>query len=642
MLPQFRREVFIMYELHHPHIIKLYNHFEDERYFYLIMELADRGNLFHKLRKERQFSEQVAAQYFREIVLAVEYLHSHVPSIIHRDIKPENILFGQGGRLKLTDFGWSNYHAQDSTVLRFTMCGTLEYLPPEMVEHTGHDTSADIWCLGVLLFEMLVGHTPFKPSNNNRKVMMQSIREGKIKFPLAFPLLAKDLVAKMLHKSPAKRATVKEVKEDKWLLEHPPLMETITQELSPKQIPEPLKELKVQTGYLVINIQEPDNQGTEEVGSPIYIEPKAKGYRLSVAKLNDQVVRKTWETIDLKLNILTQSELLAKSQERMRELEHSTQAKKQEYYALVSTGKELLANISDISILVNKYELIGNLSQLITDSETLRKQFTEKEQEFRVAKVHREHLASGTRRYCDDVEGREKELDYLKYKLQTLKEERAAAESQGKAAINELESSVFILKSRLSNSDTGPNDFRKEDNEYIKDFTNHVADKSNTLFNQITGSIEGTIERCEESQLEKMKLLGQITLNYGHSKGEILAETRKRKNEIIGKIKTKSEEHFSNNREREDKMINQLKKELESSRRQEHMHFVEPEGLLKTKEKLKQLMQTYEQKMGQVRELKYARLETEPQLNRLLQEINDAELEMGTLKVHFLGSELLI
>jgi Serine/threonine protein kinase len=143
MLAQFRREVYIMYEINHPHIIKLYNHFEDEKFFYLIMELAE-GNLFHRIYREKHFIERVAAQYFREVLLAVEYLHSHIPAIIHRDIKPENILLDKEGRLKLTDFGWSNYYSSDSPSPRFTTCGTFEYLPPEMVEEKGHNTSADI------------------------------------------------------------------------------------------------------------------------------------------------------------------------------------------------------------------------------------------------------------------------------------------------------------------------------------------------------------------------------------------------------------------------------------------------------------------------------------------------------------------
>ena len=94
-----------MYSIDHPHIVKLFSHFEDEKYCYLLMELVEGGNLFHKLTRENILLERVAAQYFREIVLAIEYLHTRSPSIIHRDIKPENILIDKSGRLKLTDFG---------------------------------------------------------------------------------------------------------------------------------------------------------------------------------------------------------------------------------------------------------------------------------------------------------------------------------------------------------------------------------------------------------------------------------------------------------------------------------------------------------------------------------------------------------
>ena len=144
MLDQFRREVMIMYELSHPNIIRLFHHFEDQKYFYLIMELAEGGNLFQKLSIEKNFSEKVAFCYFSQILNAVEYLHSHTPAIIHRDIKPENILVDKNETLKLSDFGWSNYYSQEQGIPRFTMCGTYEYLSPEMVKESGHTPSVDI------------------------------------------------------------------------------------------------------------------------------------------------------------------------------------------------------------------------------------------------------------------------------------------------------------------------------------------------------------------------------------------------------------------------------------------------------------------------------------------------------------------
>ena len=148
MTEQINREIEIMYKINHPHIIKLINHFEDDENLYLIMELGAKGQLFSLLNKFRHGFDQIrAAQYMREIISAVKYLHSFDPPIIHRDIKPENILLDKNGRCKLADFGWSNYVNPDKA--RVTFCGTPEYLAPEMLNKKGHDTSVDIWALGV-------------------------------------------------------------------------------------------------------------------------------------------------------------------------------------------------------------------------------------------------------------------------------------------------------------------------------------------------------------------------------------------------------------------------------------------------------------------------------------------------------------
>ena len=121
-----------MYELNHEHIVKLYNHFEDEDNFYLILQYCSRGQLYTMLKKEGRIAEKNAAQYMREVISAVEYLHSLEPPIIHRDIKPENILLDSGDSVKLADFGWSNFFNEDRR--RLTYCGTPEYLAPEMIK----------------------------------------------------------------------------------------------------------------------------------------------------------------------------------------------------------------------------------------------------------------------------------------------------------------------------------------------------------------------------------------------------------------------------------------------------------------------------------------------------------------------------
>ena len=140
MLEQFQREICIMYMISHPHIIKLFSHFEDHSSFYLVMELAENGNLRDKILQIPSLQENEIKQYFLETLLAIEYLHSYIPPIIHRDIKPENIMFDKDQKVKLCDFGFSNYYDEE----RKTSCGTLEYLPPEIVKKQSHDTSVDI------------------------------------------------------------------------------------------------------------------------------------------------------------------------------------------------------------------------------------------------------------------------------------------------------------------------------------------------------------------------------------------------------------------------------------------------------------------------------------------------------------------
>jgi len=159
---QLRREIEIQNQLRHPNILRLYDWFHDSTHIYLILEYAGQGELFGILRKCGRFSEKQAAQYILELAGALQYLHRK--HIIHRDIKPENLLVDSEGRLKIADFGWS---VHTGTHKRQTMCGTLDYLPPEMVEGHSHDRAVDLWCLGVLLFEFLVGKPPFESEDTN-------------------------------------------------------------------------------------------------------------------------------------------------------------------------------------------------------------------------------------------------------------------------------------------------------------------------------------------------------------------------------------------------------------------------------------------------------------------------------------------
>ena len=220
MIEQLNKEIEIMYKLNHPNIIKLYSHFEDEKDFCLIMEYACKGQLFSIIRKHKKLNPITAKQYMKEIISAVKYLHNLNPPIIHRDIKPENILLDEEGRCKLADFGWASYY--NGRKNKETFCGTPQYLAPEMVNEEGHDKSVDIWALGILLFEMLTGRTPFNLIGDQND-LYNSIINSKIIWTDDLPSSAKDLISKILCVEPGERLNLDEILEHPWFKETPPL-----------------------------------------------------------------------------------------------------------------------------------------------------------------------------------------------------------------------------------------------------------------------------------------------------------------------------------------------------------------------------------------------------------------------------------
>ncbi|KAI1457565.1 kinase-like domain-containing protein [Annulohypoxylon moriforme] len=190
---QVRREVEIQSNLRHPNILKLYGHFHDKRRIFLILEFAGRGELYKHLRKARRFPEPRAAKYIAQMAEALRYLHRK--HVIHRDIKPENILLGIHGEVKISDFGWS-VHAPSNR--RKTYCGTLDYLPPEMInpktDDDSYDEKVDLWALGVLMYEFLVGEAPFEDSP---VLTTRRIARGDMTVPAFVSPEAKDLIHKV-------------------------------------------------------------------------------------------------------------------------------------------------------------------------------------------------------------------------------------------------------------------------------------------------------------------------------------------------------------------------------------------------------------------------------------------------------------
>jgi serine/threonine protein kinase len=178
MQGQLVNELKIMYSISHNNIVGIYNHFEDDENCYLVIEYAGGGQVYSKMMSKgaKRFSEPEAAKMVYELCLALDYLHKR--SIIHRDIKPENLLLSDkthNATLKLADFGWSNF--ENGNKKRETYCGTVDYLAPEMADRQHkHDRGVDIWCVGVLIFELLTGRAPFSPAQKPGVTVNQAKR----------------------------------------------------------------------------------------------------------------------------------------------------------------------------------------------------------------------------------------------------------------------------------------------------------------------------------------------------------------------------------------------------------------------------------------------------------------------------------
>lgn len=174
----------------HPFLIRMWGTFQDARNLFMVMDYIEGGELFSLLRKSQRFPNPVAKFYAAEVTLALEYLHSH--DIIYRDLKPENILLDRNGHIKITDFGF----AKEVSTVTWTLCGTPDYIAPEVITSKPYNKSVDWWSLGVLIFEMLAGFTPFY--DNTPMKTYEKILSGKIAFPSFFHADVIDLLRRLI------------------------------------------------------------------------------------------------------------------------------------------------------------------------------------------------------------------------------------------------------------------------------------------------------------------------------------------------------------------------------------------------------------------------------------------------------------
>ncbi|XP_061309226.1 ribosomal protein S6 kinase alpha-3 isoform X1 [Pezoporus flaviventris] len=208
----------------HPNIITLKDVYDDGKYVYVVTELMKGGELLDKILRQKFFSEREASAVLFTITKTVEYLHAQ--GVVHRDLKPSNILYvdesGNPESIRICDFGFAKQLRAENGLL-MTPCYTANFVAPEVLKRQGYDAACDIWSLGVLLYTMLTGYTPFAngPDDTPEEILA---RIGSGKFSLSggywntVSETAKDLVSKMLHVDPHQRLTAAQVVSHPWIV----------------------------------------------------------------------------------------------------------------------------------------------------------------------------------------------------------------------------------------------------------------------------------------------------------------------------------------------------------------------------------------------------------------------------------------
>ena len=469
----FRREIEVMYKIHHPNVVKLYGHFEDNNYCYFIIEYISKGNVYGLIPsdKKKRINPKVVATLMKDVISAVYYLHNMNPIIIHRDIKPENVLLADNLVAKLTDFGWSNYMQEDEK--RTTVCGTPIYLAPEIIKEQGHDEKVDIWCIGVLCFELITGNVPFQ--GNDIDTLKDNILHLKITWPKDINIDAKNLIKKILKSDPASRISLEE------MLQHP---------FFTKYFPNAVKSLI-----------KPDNTAN---------------YKSFIISKDNP---KTWDPISKSPKPSSKGsspKKISKSPERSKSPKEGVDCTQEKYEEL----------IDKYEILKKEYDILKEKNPVNNEMEEIKKQIKEKEE--RIEQLTKLAKESGEDPDENNLKNKCEELEKENFELKqkVLHYEEIIKEKQGSAVDNKL--------NEFRNSITG-ND--KDYSNAIENLKSHLDKETRQKLNEIIKEKEKEIKKFREDEKlrrdkEKKKF---ITLINKYDK--TLSWVEKENKELKAKIK---------------------------------------------------------------------------------------------------------
>ena len=565
---QINREIEIMYKLNHPHVIRLINHFEDDEKFYLIMPYASKGQLYSLLRRQVRFDQRTAAQYMREVLEAVRYIHSFSPKIIHRDIKPENLLLDENYRVLLSDFGWSNF--LDENENRKTFCGTPEYLSPEMAKKSGHNEMVDIWALGVLLFEFLAGYAPF--SGSCPKELYSNIKKLKINWSVDFPPLAKNLISKILKLNPSERLSIEEILDHPWFTQNPPLRHVLTNYLT--------DEKDILKSHLILVSPESVEDKLNEITDP---HKKRKFGTLKVDLSNDEKDEDEEEEEN--------KEDKSNSNMNEKNIDNNENDENKENENKINDNKNINKNIKNriyisnihenyISLKKEKKELQKKYDELFVKEKNENKLVKKLEEENKILKTKQENLKTiymtlidkEIKKYkllsedrenllneLDEINNKNNELnlqnELLKNKINLMKKQQDEFDKKILNLTKENNNYISQLKElneKLKNLENNTSDinFDFKDNDKLSIQINELNEKNLKQLNDNISPINNNFRNLEKKIDD---LISNKVFNFINNKINSFNEMLKEKNDII----INTNEFFEENK----KLIEELNKQ---------------------------------------------------------------------------------
>jgi aurora kinase len=507
--PYFRREIEIMYKVHHPNIVRLFSHFEDDDCCYFIMEYISKGNLYSILSKQKSkcFENKTVAYFIRDLISAVYYLHNMDPSIVHRDIKPENVLLHEDGKLKLTDFGWSNYINENE--VRATYCGTPVYLAPEMIKEIGHDIHLDIWCIGVLTFELLTGTIPFP--GNNMNVLSENILKTKINWPKDINMDAKNLISKILKPDPKDRISLVD------MLKHPFFTKTLSNPteflFTPKELEDVLPykpyliNVDLPTGYVLKSESEKKKEKVKEIKENISNETFSSNNNIketTKTSSNDQVLTSQNNQYSgvINLNVPIKSNVYSDMTPNIKELYDKL---KLDYESLTNSYNDLVHSKSEVNKKIDnltyredyfkqeKENLLKELDDKDNEKLNLQKIIAELNQRLTERENKLNNMANLLSLLRDKCKKEEEENEKLNNYIDKLTEQKDEEVKEYKEKMSEMQNKL-MKDDNLENQISG-----------LRQSISGMGDKMNMTSSTLTSSTNDTMQDYRKKLDEELR-----------------------------------------------------------------------------------------------------------------------------------------